>query len=195
MRIAKTLLLALGGAQAFTTSTTPVCFGVARHVAVRPVLFMASSGEATEEEAPVTAAVQESSARPKPTSSSLNISQVRKMVAKLTADNFSSDLATMEPFLLREAGSTFYAKSMKRIAQKAKEVGMSVPEGYALEAKATTKRRNKQNEFIQAKEGERLAAEAEAAAAAAAAEAEAKEEPASEAEVEPAVEEAEPVLA
>ena len=147
-----------------------------------------SSEEPAEEVSPT--ALQE----PTPEPSGLNISRVRKMVRKLSTDKFLSDLATMEPFLLHEAGSTFYTKSMKRISQKAKELGTSVPEGYALEAKATAKRRNKQNAFIQAKEDERLAAEAQAAAAAAEV-AEEEEAPATaEVEAEAAVEEAEAVV-
>mmetsp|Transcript_12081 Transcript_12081/g.33417 ORF Transcript_12081/g.33417 Transcript_12081/m.33417 type:complete len:105 (-) Transcript_12081:83-397(-) len=85
----------------------------------------------------------------------------------MDAASFSSTLETLEPFLLHEAGSTFYAKSVKRIAQKAKELELAVPAGYAKEARATAKRRAKQDAFIAVKEEERLAAEAEAAAAAA----------------------------
>lgn len=56
---------------------------------------------------------------------------------------------------------------------------MEVPADYAKAAKATQKRREKQDVFIQGKEAERLEAEA-AAAEAAAAEAEAVEEVAEE---------------
>lgn len=89
-------------------------------------------------------------------------------------------MTEIEPFLLNEAGITIYKKSIRRISNKAKAFGVDVPSDYAKAAKATEKRRTKQDEFIQAKEAERLEAEAEAAAAeaeAAEAEAEAVEEP------------------
>ena len=80
---------------------------------------------------------------------------------------------------------------MRRIASRAKALGVEVPEGYAKEAKATAKKRAKQDEFIQAKMAEAASpaeaeeedaesSEEEAAAAdetAAQGEAEAVEEP------------------
>ena len=75
-----------------------------------------------------------------------------------------------------------YAKSMRRIAVQAKALGVEMPTDYAKDAKATAKRREKQNAFIQMKEEERLAAEASAAEGeeANAAEAEGDETPAEE---------------
>lgn len=119
--------------------------------------------------APTTFGVRQS------TSLNLSAAEVRSTIAGISKDNFDDSLKTLEPALL-ESGSSIYRKSMKRIARKAKEVGAAVPEGYALEAKATLKKRTKQNEFIQAKEAERIAAEEEAAAAAAEAEPEAEAE-------------------
>lgn len=76
---------------------------------------------------------------------------VRKQISSLTNDNFDSTLKEIEPYLTKEAGATFYAKSMKRIAVKANAVGASVPTDYAKEAKATQKRREKQKAFIESK--------------------------------------------
>lgn len=123
----------------------------------------------------------------------LRMKDVRSMVDKLSSDNFDATLKEMEPFLVHEAGATLYAKSMRRLDKQAKALGKVVPEGYAKEAKATAKRREKQNAFIQTKEEARLAAEAEAAEAAAAAKSEAEEAAAA---AEPGTEEAaEPVAA
>ena len=78
---------------------------------------------------------------------------------------------------LNSRGVSVYYKSMKRISRAAKELGATVPEGFAKEAKCTLKRRTKQDEFIKMKEEARIAAEEEAAAASAeAAEAEAPAE-------------------
>ena len=85
----------------------------------------------------------------------MSVGSVRKSISNLTAENFSSTLSTIEPFLLNEAGSTIYAKSMKRIGVRAKFLGVEVPADFAKEAKATSKRREKQNAFIQVKEEER----------------------------------------
>jgi hypothetical protein len=110
----------------------------------------------------------------------LTTAAVRKQISKLTKDNFSSTLTEIEPFLTKEAGASFYAKSMRRISVKANAVGATLPTDYAKEAKATEKRREKQKVFIEAKIA--AAAEAEAAAAeAAAAEAAAAEAAAAEA--------------
>lgn len=100
--------------------------------------------------------------------SGLRMVDVRKTIDKLTKDNFEESLAKIEPFLLNEAGSTIYSKSMRRLAYRSKELGLEMPANYAKDAKCTKARREKQNAFIQAKEEERLAAEAEAAEAAAA---------------------------
>lgn len=154
MRVAQAaLLLALhGGAFAFTNSPITTPFGLRN--GVRPV-FMSD----------VTQDADPASSKPSIEPSGLSMAKVRQLIASLTVDNFSSNLSTVEPFLLNEAGATIYAKSMKRIAQKAKELGVQVPEGYAKEAKAIAKRREKQDAFIQTKEEERLAAKAEAAEA------------------------------
>jgi hypothetical protein len=85
------------------------------------------------------------------------------MIDNLTRDNMDASLATMRDFLVHDAGATMYAKSLRRIARKAKALGATVPEGYAQEAKATQKKRDKQNAFIQTKQ---QAAADEAAAAA-----------------------------
>ena len=102
-------------------------------------------------------------------------SAVRKAIHRLDKDNFSETLAMVEPFLLNEAGISFYTKSVHRINRSAKMVGVEVPADFAKEAKATAKRRGKQEAFIQAKIEETKAAEearaAEEAAAAAAADA------------------------
>merc|ERR1712165_299963 len=103
-------------------------------------------------------------------------------------------MGDVEPFLLNGAGRTIYQKSMKRITVKAKSIGEELPADFAKAAKTTEKRRMKQDEFIKAKEAERIAAEEEAAAAAAA-EAEAAAAAAEEASVEASVEEPEPVEA
>jgi hypothetical protein len=100
----------------------------------------------------------------------LSPAAVRKQIAGLTKENFDSSLKDIEPFLTKEAGATFYAKSMNRIAVKAKAMGASLPTDYAKEAKATAKRREKQNAFIQTKIEEAAAAAAEAAEAEAPAE-------------------------
>jgi hypothetical protein len=88
---------------------------------------------------------------------------VRKQIAGLTKDNFDSTLKEIEPFLTKEAGATFYAKSMKRISVKASAVGASVPTDYAKEAKATQKRREKQKAFIESKMEEAASSSDEAA--------------------------------
>jgi hypothetical protein len=93
---------------------------------------------------------------------------VRKAVEKITSDNFSSTLAEIEPFLLKEAGISFHTKVLRKIGHQAKSVGAEMPANYAKEAKATAKRRGKQDAFVKGK--------IEEAASAAAAEAEAAEE-------------------
>lgn len=115
------------------------------------------------------AVAEEPVVTPKPAASGLTMKTVRSMVDNLTKENFAESLATIEPFLLHEAGSSIYAKSMKRIARNAKVLGVEVPEKYAFEADCTASRRAKQDEFIQTKEAERIEAEAAAAEEAAAA--------------------------
>merc|ERR1712087_527324 len=119
------------------------------------------------EEPEVDEVVEAPAAHARP-SSGLKIPEVRKAISSLTKDNFSETLTKIEPFLTNDAGTTVYAKSMKRIAVQAKQLGTEVPTGYALDAVSTQKRRAKQDAFIKVKEEERLAVEAEAAAAAAA---------------------------
>jgi hypothetical protein len=94
---------------------------------------------------------------------------IRKSISKLDKDNFSSTLELIEPFLLNEAGATTHAKSMRRIGRAATALGVEVPSGFAKAAKATEKRREKQDAFIKIKVEEAAAAAEEATAAAAAA--------------------------
>lgn len=117
------------------------------------------------------------------TTSGLTMQKVRKTISELNSDNFVAKLEEIEPFLLHDAGATMYTKSMQRITVRAKALGVDLPAKYAKEAKATEKKREKQNAFIQTKEEERLAAEAEAAEAAAAAAAAAEEAPVEEKEL------------
>lgn len=101
---------------------------------------------------------------------------VRSTIANLDKDNFSSSLAEIESFLLNDAGASIYKKSMRRISTAAKTLEIEVPAEFAKAAKATLKKREKQDAFIQQKIAEAAdAAEAasEEAAAAAAAEEEA----------------------
>jgi hypothetical protein len=111
---------------------------------------------------------------------------IRKSISKLSSDNFESTLKEIEPFMLNEAGRTFYLKSVRKIGGKAKALGVDMPADFAKEAKSNAKRREKQNAFVQVKieeaaaaaaEAAEAAAEAEAAAAAAAAEPAAEEAP------------------
>jgi hypothetical protein len=111
-----------------------------------------------------------------------NYGAARKTIDSLDKDNFSASLAEIEPFLLNDAGATIYKKSMQRIKRASKTIGVEVPAGFAKAAKATAKKREKQDSFIQKKIAEaaevaeaaaaEVAAAAEAAAAAAAAPAE-----------------------
>lgn len=119
---------------------------------------------------------------PTETKSKMDRTVVRKAISKMTAETFASTLSDIEPFLLNEAGISFHTKSLRRIGHQAKELGMDVPENYAKEAKATAKRREKQDAFIKVKIEEAAAAEAAAAEAttedeAAPAEVETEEEP------------------
>lgn len=79
-------------------------------------------------------------------------SGIRTTINQLTAANFSASLAKIEPLLLQDAGITLYRKSMRRIKNKARALGMTMPPEYAREAKATEKRRLKQEEYIKAKQ-------------------------------------------
>lgn len=174
MRISLVALAALGGASAFA----PAAF---TRSAVAPA-FMSAVAE--EVEVAEEAAVEEAAPAPEPVAlSGLNMGDVRKTVAGLNKENFQESLNKIEGYLVNEAGATIYSKSMRRIAVQAKALGVEVPEGYAKAAKATEKRRVKQDAFIQVKIEEAAAAAAEAAAAEAEA---AAEEPAAE---EPAAEE------
>ena len=160
MRVSQaTLFLAVvGAAQAFT-SAPAFCVSNAMHSA----RFMSEEAEAVVAEVATPAA-------PTPEPSGMRMQNVCATINSLTAENFSSFLSTMEPFLTNEAGSTIYAKSIRRIKVQAKALGTTIPEGFCAEANATTKKRAKQDAFIQTKEEERIAAEAEAAEAAAAVE-------------------------
>ena len=108
------------------------------------------------------------------------MADVRKGISNLSKDNFSATLTEVEPFLLNVAGSTFLKKSVRRIGVKAKTLGMEVPSGYAKEAKATEKRRAKQDAFIKAKIEEAASAAEEAAGAEEEAPADEEEAPAEE---------------
>ena len=100
------------------------------------------------------------------------IAATRKSIGALTKDNFDATLKEVEPFLLNDAGTTFYAKSMKRIAVQAAALGAEVPADFAKDAKATKKRRERQNAYVQAK----IAEAADAVEEEPAEEAEAEEE-------------------
>ena len=157
-----TVFFLLGSAQAFMAP--PPSFGVI------PALSMSEAADAE-----ATPAAH--------TPSKWTIPTIRKSIDGLTKDNFSTTLSDIEPFLLKTAGISVYKKSMKRISRQSKVLGVSMPENYAKEAKATAKRREKQDNFIKAKieEVEAAAAEAKEAEEAAAAEAKAAEEAAAEA--------------
>ena len=106
----------------------------------------------------------------------LTTTSVRKSINSITKDTFATVTAEVEPFLLNDAGVTFYNKSIRRISTKAKAFGIELSPEFGKAAKATEKRREKQNAFVQVKITE--AADAAAAAveeAAAAAEAAAAE--------------------
>uniref|UniRef100_A0A7S0C0V4 RxLR effector protein n=1 Tax=Proboscia inermis TaxID=420281 RepID=A0A7S0C0V4_9STRA len=159
------ILLLATGIHAFVPSNNN--FGI-----TRVTLSMADVAEETAEETP------KAPARP---SSGMPMKDVKSALKKLSKENFSETLTTIEPYMLNDAGSTFYRKTMKRLAVQAKHFGTSIPNKYAYDAATTEKARTKQNEFIAKKEEERKQAEEEAAAAAvaeaeaaAAAEAEAK---------------------
>ena len=105
------------------------------------------------------------------------IQTTKKVISNLDSSNFESSLAEIEPYLLNDAGASIYKKSLRRIGTAATRLGVSVPADYAKDAKATQKRREKQDAFIQQKEAERLEAEAAAAEAEAPAEEVAEPEP------------------
>ena len=88
------------------------------------------------------------------------MADVKTKIAGLTSENFSSTLSEIEPFLTQEAGASIYKKSIRRINTTAKSLGVDVPTGYAKDAKATEKRRAKQDAYCKAKAEE--AAEADA---------------------------------
>jgi hypothetical protein len=130
-----TIAASLASTSAFTTSNT----------VGRPSLSLAATEAATEKKVGVTS--------------------IREQIRGLTKDNFDSVLKDVEPFLLNEAGVTFYAKSMRRIAGQAKEFGVSVPADFAKDAKCSKKRRERQDAFVQVKIAEAADAAAEAAEA------------------------------
>lgn len=79
------------------------------------------------------------------------IANVRRAIDRANKDNFATVAKEVEAFLLVESGTTFYNKSMKRLSHKAKAFGIDLPTTYAKAAKATEKRRTKQDAFIQSK--------------------------------------------
>lgn len=87
------------------------------------------------------------------------IANVRRAIDRVAKENFATVTKEVEPFLSAEAGTTFYAKSMKRLSHKAKAFGMDMPKTYAQDAKATEKRRMKQDAFIKSKVPEPIASE------------------------------------
>ncbi len=95
--------------------------------------------------------------------SATKIQDAKKTISVLTKDNFEASLAEVEPFLLNDAGATIYKKSMRRIQTSAKSFGVEVPADFAKEAKATQKRREKQDAFIQQKVAEAADAETDEA--------------------------------
>ena len=115
--------------------------------------------DAVETESAEEAATPAPVAPPAPSKPSMTMKELRKSVDSLTKENFSETLSKLEPFLTKEAGSTIYAKSMRRISRNAKMLGVEVPAGYAVEAACTAKRRAKQDAFIQMKIEEAAAAE------------------------------------
>eukprot|EP00977_Amphora_coffeiformis_P005038 scaffold1067_cov150-Amphora_coffeaeformis.AAC.1 len=116
--------------------------------------------------------------------SGLSVNDVKKTISRMNKDNFNESLTKIESYLVNEAGQTFYNKCVRRVQQQAKDLGTTVPVDYVKQARCNAGRREKQNAFIQAKEEERLAAEAEAAQAAAAEAEAAKAETAEEATAE-----------
>lgn len=84
-------------------------------------------------------------------SAEMTMGDVRKAIESVNKDNMSETLSKVESYLTSEAGATFYAKSMRRLAIKAKVLGTSLPDGFAKDAKATQKRREKQDAFCKAK--------------------------------------------
>ena len=89
------------------------------------------------------------------TTAAIDYKFVRKEIDSLTKDNFDAKLKSIEPFLTYTAGASFHRKSLKRIARLAKVTGATVPGTFAKEAKATEKRRVKQNTFIEGKATEK----------------------------------------
>jgi hypothetical protein len=150
---ATTLALLVSGAQGFTVGPS---------FSAPSALQMSEVAEPEIAEPEVAEAVEIPDAAPAELSG-LRMKDVRKAIDNLDKDNFDSTLQTLEPYLVNEARSTMYKKSVQRIAVRAKALGVEMPEKYAFEAKATLKKREKQNAFIQQKEEERLAAEAAAA--------------------------------
>jgi len=140
------LALCLAGANAF--STRPAAFGVGKRLmmsdslAEPEVAAVEDDGEAATD-AP---AAEPTPAAPTPPAplSGLRMKDVRKAVDSLDKDNFSQTLDELESFLTHEAGSSLYAKSMRRLNVRAQALGLEIPADYAKEAKATQKKREKQ---------------------------------------------------
>lgn len=149
-----TLLLLATGINAFIPSNS--------YFGITPQLAMSEVMEEVAEETTVEPAA------PARVSSGMAMKEVRRALKKLDKENFSDTLTKIEPFLLNDAGGTFYKKTLKRLDVQAKHFGTTMPEKFAYDAAATEKARTKQNEFIARKEEERIQAEEEAAAAAAA---------------------------
>jgi hypothetical protein len=169
--VATTLIVALAASSASAFSVQPA----SKVVAVGSALSMSTVAEPEVEEA-AAAPVTPTPAAPK---SGMTMQAIKKSIDRLSKENFSSTLDSLEPYLLNEAGGNFYAKCMRRIARQAKHLGVEMPADYAKEAKATEKRRLKQDAFIKAKL-EELAAASESEEPVADVEAPAEEEEASE---------------
>ena len=99
------LLSVVAGANAFA----PAPFNVE---SIRTAVFM--SEEVAE--APVEEEVAAPVARK---SSGMELKTFRKTLKSLSAENFSQTLAEIEPFLVNDAGSSLYSKSMRRISTQA----------------------------------------------------------------------------
>merc|ERR1712232_544006 len=81
-------------------------------------------------------------------------------------ENFATSIAEVEPYLMGEAGSTIYKKSIRRITTASKSFGM-ICRRILLKLPNAWRIREKQNAFIQQKEEERKEAEAAAVEASA----------------------------
>lgn len=95
-----------------------------------------------------------------------SMAQIRRLVNQVTPDTWDLTLARIEPFLLNESGSTFYAKTIRRLKRNGKmmEQQKEVPPSFAREAVCTRKRRKQQEEYEERKQ-QAAAAEVEERAA------------------------------